>query len=87
MISDIYLGIVTCVNTFSRVMQTLGKMYIVLSDETERRLRLAVVTVFGGKKGDLSSAIEIAIKEWLTKHATDADIAKWVRGELRPKTK
>lgn len=60
----------------------MGKMYIVLSDETERRLRLAVVTVFGGKKGDLSSAIEAAVKEWLEKHATDADITKWVRGQL-----
>jgi hypothetical protein len=63
----------------------LGKMYIVLSDETERRLRLAVVTVFGGKKGDLSNAIEVAIKEWLGKHAkhvTEANITKLVRGQL-----
>jgi hypothetical protein len=60
-------------------------MYIVLSDETERRLRLAVVTILGGKKGDLSSAIEMAIKEWLSKHATEADITKWVRGQLHEK--
>lgn len=60
----------------------MGRMYIVLSDETERRLRLAAVTVFGGKKGDLSSTIEVAVKEWLDKHATEADITKWVRGEL-----
>ncbi len=57
-------------------------MYIVLSDETERRLRLAVVTIIGGKKGDLSSAIEMAIKEWLAKHATEADISKWVHEQL-----
>jgi hypothetical protein len=57
-------------------------MYIVLSDQTERRLRLAVVTVYGGKKGDLSSAIEAAVKEWLAKHATEADINKWIRGQL-----
>jgi hypothetical protein len=57
-------------------------MYIVLSDETERRLRLAVVTILGGKKGDLSSAIEAAIKEWLEKHATEVNIAKWVSGQL-----
>ena len=61
----------------------MGKMYIVLSDETERRLRVAVVTILGGRKGDLSSAIEVAIKEWLDKHATEADIAKWVHGQLR----
>jgi len=57
-------------------------MFIVLSDETERRLRLAVVTILGGKKGDLSSAIELAIKEWLDKHATEANITKWVHGQL-----
>ena len=60
----------------------MGKMYIVLSDETERRLRLAVVTLIGGKKGDLSSAIEIAIKEWLGKHVTEADVTKWVHDQL-----
>jgi hypothetical protein len=57
-------------------------MYIVISDETERRLRLAVVTILGGKKGDLSSAIEVAIKEWLDKHATEANITKWVHEQL-----
>ena len=66
-------------------MLSLGKMYIVISDETERRLRLAVVTILGGKKGDLSSAIEVAIKEWLEKHATEANIAKWVSGQLHEK--
>ncbi|MGA2971125.1 MAG: hypothetical protein ABSE39_00720 [Candidatus Bathyarchaeia archaeon] len=60
----------------------MGKMYIVLSDETERRLRLAVVTILGGKKGHLSGAIEMAVKEWLDKHATEASISKWVRGQL-----
>jgi hypothetical protein len=42
-------------------------MYIVLSDAVERRLRLAVVTRLGGKKGDLSSAIEKAVTDWLKK--------------------
>jgi hypothetical protein len=53
-----------------------------MSDETERRLRLGVVTVLGGKKGNLSGAIEVAVKEWLEKHATEANIARYVRGEL-----
>jgi hypothetical protein len=57
-------------------------MYIVLSDETERRLRLAVVTVFGGKKGDLSSAIEEAVKQWLGKNATEQNINRWIRKQL-----
>ena len=57
-------------------------MYIALSDETERRLRLAVVTVFGGKKGDLSSAIEEAVKQWLSKNASRRSVASWVKQEL-----
>jgi hypothetical protein len=67
----------------------LGRMYIVLSDETERRLRLAVVTVFGGKKGDLSAAIEEAVKQWLGKNASEQKINRWVTKQLstRPKEK
>ena len=60
----------------------MGRMYIVLSDETERRLRLAVVTVFGGKKGDLSNAIEEAVKQWLSKNASRQSVARWVKQEL-----
>ena len=45
----------------------MGRIYIVLSDEVERRLRLAVVMRLGGKKGDLSNAIEQAVTEWLKK--------------------
>ena len=45
----------------------MGKVFVVLSDEVERKLRLAVVVRLGGKKGNLSSAIEEAIKDWLKK--------------------
>jgi hypothetical protein len=45
----------------------LGKLYIVLTDELERRLRLAAVTRLGGKKGDLSGAITEALTDWLKK--------------------
>ena len=48
----------------------MGRLYIVLSDETERRLRLAAVVRLGGKKGDLSGAIEAAVKDWLKKGET-----------------
>ncbi len=49
----------------------MGKLYVVLSDEVERRLRIEVVKRLGGKKGDLSEAIEMAVKDWLKK-APDA---------------
>lgn len=45
----------------------MGKCYIVLSDEIERKLRLSTVVRLGGKKGDLSNAIELAIIDWLKK--------------------
>jgi len=48
----------------------MGRLNVVLSDETEHRLRRALVDNpdFGGKKGDLSEAIEQAIKEWIENH-------------------
>ncbi|MGA3296906.1 MAG: ribbon-helix-helix domain-containing protein [Candidatus Bathyarchaeia archaeon] len=51
----------------------MGRIYIVLSDEVERRLRLAVVTRLGGKKGDLSSAIQEAVVDWLKKDTKSKD--------------
>jgi hypothetical protein len=45
----------------------LGRLYIVLSDEVEHQLRLAAVVRLGGKKGDLSGAIEAAVIDWLNK--------------------
>jgi hypothetical protein len=53
----------------------LGKIYVVLSDKVERRLRLAIVTRLGGKKGNLSRAIEEAVKDWLGKI--------WSKSEVR----
>ena len=43
----------------------MGRLYIILSDQTERRLRMEIVKRFGGKKGDLSNAIEESVKMWL----------------------
>jgi hypothetical protein len=48
-------------------------MYIVLSDAVERRLRLAIVMRLGGKKGDLSGAIQEAVTDWLRKDAKPKD--------------
>jgi len=46
----------------------MGRLFIVISDEVERRLRLTVV-VRGGRKADLSATIEQAVNEWLKNHA------------------
>jgi hypothetical protein len=48
----------------------MGRINVVLSDETEHKLRRALVDMpdYGGKKGDLSEAIEQAISEWIENH-------------------
>ena len=38
-----------------------------IPDKLEKQLRIKTVERFGGKKGDLSKAVEEAIKTWLTK--------------------
>jgi hypothetical protein len=45
----------------------LGILYIELSNEVERRLRIEVVKRFSGKNGNLSAAVEMDVKDWLNK--------------------
>ncbi|MGO9646362.1 MAG: hypothetical protein ACLPY5_16640 [Candidatus Bathyarchaeia archaeon] len=52
----------------------MAKIFIVIDDEVERRLRLGVV-LLGGKRGDLSSTIEEAVEDWLKKHARQIERA------------
>lgn len=51
----------------------MGRVNVVLSDETEHKLRRALVDNpnFGGRKGDISDSIEQAILEWLKRHDHD----------------
>lgn len=44
----------------------MGRLQIVISDETEKKLR-KVVAKYGYKKGDISRAVEEALKKWLEK--------------------
>lgn len=48
----------------------MGRINVELSDELEKKLRFKTIEKFGGKKGDLSRAIEEAVKKWVT---TDQD--------------
>jgi hypothetical protein len=45
----------------------MGRISVVLSDGLEKKLRFKTVERFGGKKGDLSRAVEEAIKTWIVK--------------------
>jgi hypothetical protein len=45
----------------------LGRIAVDLPDELEKKLRLKTIERFGGRKGDLSKAVEEAITEWVAK--------------------
>jgi len=45
----------------------VGRISAVLPDDLEKRLRLKALEMFGGKKGDLSRAVEEAVKTWVAK--------------------
>jgi hypothetical protein len=44
----------------------MGRISADLPDELEKQLRMKAVEKFGGKKGDLSRAVQEAIKTWIT---------------------
>jgi len=46
-------------------MMKMGKMYVVLPDDLEEQFREAVFNRFGMKKGNLTIAIEEAIRKWI----------------------
>jgi hypothetical protein len=45
----------------------MGRISVDLPDELEKQLRIKTVERFGGKKGDLSKAVEEAVKAWTIK--------------------
>jgi len=45
----------------------MGRINVDISDELEKKLRLKTVHQFGGKKGDLSKAVQEAVQEWISK--------------------
>jgi hypothetical protein len=45
----------------------MGRISVALSDELEKKLRFKTIERFGGRKGDLSKAVEEAVETWVTK--------------------
>ena len=45
----------------------MGRICVDISDELEKKLRLKTVERFGGRKGDLSRAVEEAVETWVAK--------------------
>ena len=44
----------------------MGRINVDISDELEKQLRLKTVEIFGGKKGDLSKAVQQALRTWIS---------------------
>ena len=45
----------------------MGRVSVFLSDDLEKKLRFKAIERFGGRKGDLSRAVEEAVKTWVEK--------------------
>lgn len=45
----------------------MGRISVDIPNELEKELRFKTVERFGGKKGDLSRAVEEAVKTWVAK--------------------
>ena len=45
----------------------MGRISVTLSDKLEKALRFKTIERFGGKKGDLTKAVEEALEMWITK--------------------
>jgi hypothetical protein len=43
----------------------MGRICVELPDELEKKLRFKTVERFGGKKGDLSKAVEESVRTWV----------------------
>lgn len=46
-------------------MIEMGRICVDIPNDLERKLRLKVIERLGGKKGDLSKAVEEAIRKWV----------------------
>jgi len=48
----------------------MGRISVELPDELERKLRLKTIERFGGRKGDLSKAVEEAVEKYVSGQLT-----------------
>ena len=46
-------------------MIKMARITVIIPDDLEKELRLKALEVYGGRKGDLSRAVEAAIKTWV----------------------
>ena len=47
------------------IVVEMGRINVDIPDDLEKKLRLKTIEKFGGKKGDLSRAVEEAVLTWV----------------------
>jgi hypothetical protein len=50
----------------------MGRISVELSDELEKKLRFKTIERFGGRKGDLSKAVQAAVRTWVANGKIDS---------------
>ena len=45
----------------------MGRISVVIPDKLEKELRIKTIEVYGGRKGDLTKAVEKAVQTWVAK--------------------
>ena len=50
-----------------KLVVEMGRISVELSDDLEKKLRFKTIERFGGRKGDLSRAVEEAVEIWVAK--------------------
>ena len=63
------------------VVVEMGRISVDIPDELEKKLRFKTIERFGGRKGDLSRAVEEAVKTWVAKEEKSASTHSlmWMR--------
>ena len=49
------------------MMVEMGRISVTIPDELEKDLRFKTIERFGGRKGDLTKAVEEAVTTWVAK--------------------
>jgi hypothetical protein len=49
------------------MMVDMGRINVTLPDELEKKLRFKTIERFSGRKGDLTKAVEEAVRTWVDK--------------------
>ncbi|MFH1328065.1 MAG: hypothetical protein ABIH76_04355 [Candidatus Bathyarchaeota archaeon] len=66
-ISDTDESCIQRVQKNGRLVIKMGRICVDLQDELEKKLRFKTIERFSGRKGDLSRAVEEAVKMWVSK--------------------